>query len=269
VWTEEKVSTNKAVTSKADLQNQTAYTVSVSVKNADGLWSDAHTVGITVSYTPPATPGIIVSAQNAAVRIDMTNPEPVDTQPSVAHNDVYKRIDGVWMRIASGIPVNSSYEDYAVSSERVTEYKVRAISAENDAYADSDPASASIKLMGVYLHSIQDPSATLHHYQFDGGGRSSNKEVEHQFMQFAGRKKKVIEYGEHSDYGVSVGVKMRREDPGAERLEQFAEKRETVCYRDGRGRLLFGVITAAPLADTNFGWETTIDVTEIDYSEEV
>lgn len=268
IWTDEKASTNKAVTIGANLENGKAYTLELSIKNVDDLWSNATQITFNISYTPPPVPTISAAGKNDHNEIVISNPAPSGTQPSVTHNHLFKRIDEVWIRIAAFLPMNGSYKDYAIRSGQPTEYRVQAW-GDNGTLVESAAAAASIELKGVYLHSVLDPAGTVHHYQFDGGGRSSNREKEHQYLQFAGRKKKVIEYGESMDYGVSVGVKIRQDDLGAERLEEFTEGVETICYRDGRGRMLFGAITAAPLSDTNFGWQTTIDVTETDYSEEV
>lgn len=269
IWnTGEVFSTVRAVTVGVDLLNGGVYTIAIQVKDSGGIFSAFASKTFSVSYTPPAKPILSVESKGHYVGVMIENPEPTGTEPAYIGNDLYRRVKGQteWMRIANGL--NDAYQDHAVVSEKVYEYKVRANGA-NETNNESEVVSASVKFVGVFIHSVQDAEATSHHYKFDGSGRDSTKQAEHAFRQFAGRKKPTVEYGETLGYSVSASVQVLKEDDGAELLERFVVNMETICYRDGRGRLLFGVITAAPLKDVVYGWETTINVTEIDYSEVV
>lgn len=269
VWdTGEVVSTVRAVTAGVDLLNGGTYTLAVKVKGSGGIFSTTATHNFSVSYTPPPTPTHTVEGKGHYLDIFITNPTPTGTEPALLGNDLYRRGAGemTWKRIASGL--GETYQDHTAASERKYEYKVIA-NGQNATNSESEIVNASIKFAGVFIHSVRDAEATSHHYKFDGSGRDSTKQAEHAFRQFAGRKKQVVEYGEAIGYAVSASVQVLKEDDGAEKLERFVVNMETICYRDGRGRLLFGVITAAPLKDVVYGWETTINVTEIDYNEVV
>lgn len=269
IWnTGEVVSTVRAVTIGVDLLNSGVYTLSVQVKNAGGIWSTFASKTFSISYTPPPKPTIFATVKGHYLEVGIENAEPGGTEPPLTGNDLYRRKQGelTWKRIASGL--GDAYQDHAVASGQVYEYKVIAIGA-NGTSNESETASDSVTFTGVYIHSVQDAEGTSQHYKFDGSGRDSSKQAEHVFRQFAGRKKQAVEFGELLGYAVSASVQVLRDNDGAARLEEFVENMETICYRDGRGRLLFGVITTAPLNDVVYGWETTINVAEIDYSEVV
>jgi hypothetical protein len=52
-------------------------------------------------------------------------------------------------------------------------------------------------------------------------------------------------------------------------LGDLVRSRETLCYRDGRGRKMFGVIKQMPSTDERYGYSVEIEFTEIDYTEVV
>ncbi|GAB6171988.1 hypothetical protein JCM15765_14660 [Paradesulfitobacterium aromaticivorans] len=263
------VSTNKAQTVGIDLANTSNYTIQVRIKNADGLWSDWATSAISVSYTPPALPTITATAQTGYITIGITNPVPGGTEPNVSSNDVYRRKSGEasWTRIATGIPANGSYSDYATASGITYEYKVRA-QGDNGTFSDSAVANANITLTGVWLHDVADSAATIRRYQYDGDGRSVNWETDAVMLQFAGRSKPVAEFGETNDGRVRAQLLLNDENDFAA-LESLVYRKSTVCYRDGRGRKTFGIVKKLPIDDQTFGYTTSVEIFETDYKEEV
>lgn len=97
-----------------------------------GLWSPWVSVRVQVSYTVPATPTLTVLASDslAAIYVAISNPTPSGGQPSVASNDLLRRetaTGGDGVRIATGLPPNSSTFDYTPASGTDYEYAVRAV----------------------------------------------------------------------------------------------------------------------------------------------
>jgi hypothetical protein len=266
VWdTGEVNSTNKARTVGVTLLNGGQYVIKLRTKNNAGLWSNDAILNATVSYTPPPKPTLTVSSATGHIVLDFANPSPSGTQPNIGGNEVYKRINGEWVRVVEGVMYQ--YRDYAVASGKEYEYKVRAISADNETFTDSDSASNSVNFSGVWLHDITNPEQTVFNFKYDGGGRASNWEIESAIMRFKGRKRPVIETGEMEDYIVSFNLKLRTEDERTA-LETIAYSRNIVCYRDGRGRISFGVFTKLPLTDEVIGsYSTELELMRIDYKE--
>lgn len=264
------ISTNKAVTVGVDLANSTNYTIKVRIKNSDGVWSDWATLGITVSYTPPATPTLTVISGVGHIDITITNPVPSGSQPTVTGNDVYRRESGttLWTRITANVPQNSIYSDYAVASAQTYEYKVTAIGS-NGTVTDSTVAQGSVTFSGAWLHDITNPVGTVRQYKYDGEARSAGWSAESTLMKFAGRKLPVVAFGEFEDNQIQASLKMQATSGDMEALRALVQGKGTICYRDGRGRKIFGTIQTLPEQDEFFGYSVIITVNAIDYSEVV
>ena len=108
--------------------------VRIQTKNSEGLLSaiDEHTVS--VSYTPPSTPTLVVSeVVPGALRVAITNPAGATTTVS---NDVYRRVgSGEWKRVAATVAPNGFYDDYRVAAGVTYDYKVIAL-GDNGATAE-------------------------------------------------------------------------------------------------------------------------------------
>lgn len=267
VWSSGEVfSTNKAVTIGFDLVNGATYKIKVRIKDGSGLFSSYAEKSVVVSYTSPARPTVTARKTDSGVNLSVFHQMPKLGQPAIKHSDVYKLIDGRWARIASHI--GTSYTDYAVASEEVVQYRVRGV-AVNDTFSDSDVVTITApKLMGVWLHDVENPS-TIHQFKYDGSGRSDNRQVEHAFRQFAGRKKRTVEYGEHENYAVSATLDLLRRDQDRRKLNDFMRSHATLLYRDGRGRKVYGVVPAISFEDVSYGSTVMLNLEEIDYIEEV
>jgi hypothetical protein len=265
----EKVSTNKAQTIGTDLANGLNGSVKVRIKNADDLWSDWAISSISVSYTPPVIPTFSVTAKESYIEVGINNPTPSVTQPIVSFNDLYRRKSGesAWTRIATGIPSNGLYRDYAVASRVTYEYYVRA-QGENGTFIDSLRVYSSLVLSGVWLHDVADPEGTAHSFSYNSK-RDSKWQADVTLMQYAGRKRPVAEFGDMDEGRVSVQLDLSSGSDDLEKLQELIYSKATVCYRDNRGRKVYGVITSLPTADEVYGNSVTIEVLEIDYSEEV
>ncbi|WP_419962186.1 hypothetical protein [Psychrobacillus sp. BM2] len=269
VWdTGEIISGNKAITTGIDLLNGGTYKIKLRIKDSSGLFSTFVDTTVVISYTPPPKPDVSIFINQSGIQFAIENPAPTGTQPNLLENEIYKQIDDSWVRIATNII--SIYTDYAVASKEVAQYRIRAI-GENGTYSESDVVNAvAPKLIGVYLHDVQDPEMTIHHYKFDGGdGREDNRQREHAFRQYAGRPRLAIEYGPFSEYQRNVTIKLLRDEIGRKRLNQFLNDGATLLYRDGRGRKFYTTLPVLPMTDVWYGNEVSLSLTEIDYREEV
>lgn len=106
-----------------------------------GLTSPWTSLRYAVSYTPPATPNVQLSADPAAGALSILalNPPPVGTQPATLSNTVHRRLagqlgDGLRLRDLSQpgrVPVQlapgAAYEDRTVASGAVYSYRLLAV----------------------------------------------------------------------------------------------------------------------------------------------
>lgn len=251
------------------LENNTYYQIRLKVWDDKNVVSDEAVRIISVVYTPPAIPGISINHEEGFVRIVVTNPEPEGTEPNVSVNSIYCRKAGEsnWTRIATGIPANGSYDDYAVASGQEYEYKVRA-HGDNKTTTDSATANATITLDGIWIHSVLDPGGTAINVIPNKDIRVTWK-PERELRRYDGRSKPVVEYGEHSEKTYEVTLTTIKDESVFSQLESLIYSKETLCIRDYRGRKIFGTPQEFPEVQLHFGSEIPLLIDEIDYTEEV
>jgi hypothetical protein len=254
-----------------DLSNSTNYKITVQVWDSSEIASAIVTQQFTTSFTVPVTPTITATAGTSYITVAITNPAETPPEPAVSNNDLYRRISGAttWTRIKMGIAENGSYADYAVASGVTYEYKARA-NGDNSTTADSATASISITLSGVWLHDVVDPAGTVKQLRADGGGRSADWQATAALLQFDGRTYSVAEFGTAETNSVSATIQMTNASGDLAVLETLVQRKATLCYRDRRGRKIFGVITSLPVAEErSWGYTVTVRVDRVDYTEAV
>lgn len=118
-------STDTSYTFTYVMTNSTGYKVRITTKNDEGLTSAADTNSFTASFTPPATPTLVVTGgtPTGAIRIAITNGAGPPTTTSV---DLYRREgtdSSTSIRIATGLGSSPTYDDYAVESGTAYQYQ--------------------------------------------------------------------------------------------------------------------------------------------------
>ena len=140
------------------------------------------------------------------------------------------------------------------------------------AFNDSDVVSASLDLLGVWLHDPDDPAGTSRQYLYHGGSRQEEGTVKADQLQFAGRTYPVTEFGDTSEQSVSVTFVIPWDDDyevAVENFRNFVSQRKLVCYRDVRGRKVFGTVSAFTVSDVKLGTLVSFTVARNDYEEAV
>jgi hypothetical protein len=111
----------------------------VQTKNDEGLLSDIDQETLTVSYTPPSTPTLVCtedSPVDGVIRVVITNP---GLGAAESYNDLYRREgddSSTEVRIASGIAIDGTYDDYLPTSGIIYKYKAKCF-ATNGTTVDS------------------------------------------------------------------------------------------------------------------------------------
>lgn len=252
VWSDEKVSVNKAVTANANLANQQAYTLELSIRNADGLWSDVIAIGVNVSYTPPAVPiQFRDESQPSVVVLSIDNPVPTGTEPIVASNEVYRKKVGEtdWLRIGKELLRNGTFTDYTPVPNKLYEYKVRAW-GENGTYRDSVIATNSTTLEHAELALISNYEERVQlEYNTD---TSQDKEYRRTLTQFAGRKFAMAEFSPEEKLTLATDYILKTREE-LERFYDMVDKKETLLYRDREGRHAYITIGSVGEKEIGFG----------------
>jgi hypothetical protein len=261
-------STNTAQTVGVALENNTTYTIEVSIRNAAGLWSDPNTVELIISYTPPERPLVNLTPEDGYIHIEITNPEPGEEVPDVARNEIWRKDNGgEWVRLCSDC--GTEYRDYTVASGTLYRYMVRAV-GDNDTVTDSVEKLESATLRGVWLHDVADPSGTAHNFLYDGQGRSEHWSGQAAFRQYVGRTYQSVDWDLTEQHEINLHPQLWKRTDDYEALMALVRRKGTICYRDGKGRKMFGVIPTVSVDDVlGFGAHSSLSVVRIDHTEGV
>jgi hypothetical protein len=231
------------------------YTVRLRIKNEYDLWSEWGSAVVTISTDKPEKPSIAL--QRSAYGVEITG-------TGLVYRSDYDKDDYICIGTASGV-----YHDNTVASGKEYKYFVRAVSA-NETYNDSDIKFIQAELRHALIAPVSDlanvfvftrslngpPKRTLNH---NPGGA---------FAEYAGRTRPVWEPTEH----VSAGWTMAFYLKSWAEVEAFivlVDRKETVLYRDAKGRKIYGVLGNLSVSDERSGYTVGFTLTEVDYIEGV
>lgn len=137
---------------------------------------------------------------------------------------------------------------------------------------DSASVESSTTFQGLWIHDPLDPEGTIHQFLYARSARSVEMEVEQQGVVFAGRQYPVFDYGEHQGDSFKVRIDIPNGSDWlteVEAIQDFAQVRRTLCFRDNRGRLFFGTMKGYSEADQDWGTQVGFTVERADYNEAV
>jgi hypothetical protein len=128
---------------------QTGLKVELTTWNAFDVPGLDTNTGIAVSFTPPATPVLTVTANAAGyMSVAIADPTPAGSQPTVVTHDVYVRVaaggrqvgertvGGDGIRISTGTATNGTFLDYAAATGTDFEYRTLARAGGATAYSE-------------------------------------------------------------------------------------------------------------------------------------
>jgi len=267
VWDSGEVaSTVGQVQVGVNLADNTSYTAKVRIKNQYDLWSDWASKAFTVDFELPNKPsfGIVKDFVRASIRLTITNPTP-DGVGGFQFNEIYRRkVNGSWMKIASNIAKNGTYEDCAMASSQPYEYMVRTIGTYG--YMDSDIKYADIRVRNSQLASISDKGVYVP-LIYDPK-RNISLNIDRALMKFAGREKPVSEFGESKDFGIALSFVIK-DIEDLDTLMALIESAETLLYRDNRGRKIYCTIGGLSIDEERKYWTVSFAVAEVSHQEGV
>ena len=267
VWDSGEVaSTAGQVQVGVNLADNTSYTAKVRIKNQYDLWSDWASKAFTVDFELPNKPtfDIVKDLVRASIRLTVTNPTP-DGTGGFSYNEVYRRkVNGSWVKIASNIARNGTYEDCAMASSQPYEYMVRTIGTYG--YMDSDIKYADIRVRNSQLASISDKNIYVP-LVYDPK-RNLSLGMGRTLMQFAGREKPVSEFGESKDFGIALSFVIK-DIEDLDTLMALIESAETLLYRDNRGRKIYCTIGGLSIDEERKYWTVSFAIAEVSHQEGV
>jgi hypothetical protein len=198
-------------------------------------------------------PTITASVDTAyeTILLAVSNPTPTGGRPSVAFNQVWRKIHGSasgWTLVGNCAP-NGTLRDLFLRADTQYDYFAR-----TDTYADSYPITATTpSITGLWLHDPADMNGTLRHFPYGDAGPEGIG-TEEQLLQFVGRQYPVVEAGVSESQSLAIQAVLPFSDADQRAQVEWwrARKRAraTLLLRDGRGHAhagyLAGDVTITP-----------------------
>lgn len=193
------------------------------------------------------------------------------SQPAVTGVDVYRRQAGneaSRIRIAANLPAGI-FTDWKPASGVAYEYQTVSIGANGTSTTSPYTAQVTVKFRGVWLMDPRTPEDTVHQFQFDGMGRSTNWQPESFKQEFVGRKYPVVEFGSREEFAIEMNLPLDDETGDRPALGVLQTRKTVLLYRDGRGRKAYIHIPNYPVEDTAYGQMFKLSAYQVDYTEAV
>lgn len=248
------------------------YTVVVSVRDGDGVWSFESAQVFTVDYADPPVPNIDAfwDVDLGAVVVLIEHPEPAEGEVDVDHCQVWRSAAGdEWVMIADNVPPSTAITDYIPALDSVNYYRVTTVSALPSS-TDSVAVPVVTDSQGwIFING--DPSVSgsfssvmkLRYNPSVDVGTSRDKVRHH----FAGRKRPVEFAGEAETVTVGLSADLIGDSATKEGAEAFALFPAPLCYRDPSGRRLFVSINDVRVAKQATWYSLSMTLEQVDHSE--
>ena len=234
IWqTGERNTVSKSYKIETYLTDESTYTIRLRIKNAVNLWSELAEQEIYVDFEQTDQPVITLSEDTTkfGVRIQIENPV------AVIQNELWRNDGSVWIRIARDITENGSYTDYTIKHDTFYFYRVRAVS--DDGYSDSEVQRRKILVTDSQLMSLSDTS--IYVPLVWNPSKSESTSIQQSIVSYVGRKYPSVIWGGNESKSLAIKFTIKKEHLPA--LYQLYERRETLLFRDSRGRKQYVVIT--------------------------
>ena len=126
--------------------------------------------------------------------------------------------------------------------------------------------------MGVWVHDPSDPDHTASNYLYGNIGRTEGISVEATAQRFIGRAQPVFDMGGFESQTVNISIVVPSGPDEQDQVEWFrtaVRNRRTLCYRDNRGRIHYGILSAISFEDRRTGTGVSFTLQTVDYTEEI
>lgn len=233
VWSETLAMSSTSYQIPYTLADGASFTLSISVRDAAGLWSYPAQQGFDVVYAKPPAPAItaVWSLDLGGVVITIEHPAPGPDEAEATSADLQHSADGEeWETIAAGLDPTTSTVDFVPVLDTVNYYRVISYS---DLPSSLESATTPVVVESngwifvnggpdwSYICRIRDNVKTDH---------STNREKV--LNRFAGRPYAVVTTGEARSRAVSISGRTSGGGSTSTQWEELQDLGEPVCYRE-------------------------------------
>ncbi|MEH7114513.1 hypothetical protein V7124_19430 [Neobacillus niacini] len=251
LWSETSISNIRVMEIPYTLENNSTYTIRLRVRLSAELFSSWAETTFNTSFTVPSQPIVELYewTDEGSIEVRITNPiTGVVGEPTVTSNDIYRRIYGTddpYERIAVGIPNNGVFRDYTPASGVRYQYYVKAW-GDNGTSNDSLAVNMLITIKNTRLSVASNPTRFIE-LQYNPS-RSFDIQKDRTMLKFNGRQYPVAEFGYHETKKFSLSFAIR-DVLQLELLLDIIDEKQTLLYRDSRGRREFVTIDSISVTD--------------------
>jgi len=224
------------------------YTVKVSVTDSNGLTSTQVSRQFDVEYTEPVPAGVTVEylPDSGVAQIGLTFATAGAGQVAATTVTILRTIDGVTETVASRFPIagaSLTILDTTPTIHGVNSYRVRTFS-EDGATADVVASLTTTEGDWAFLSSGDGFSNIIKFRSNLRVGAAASREQA--LVTAAGRESPIALFGPAKSLEVSGTATLFPGDESTpEEVEAFIRSATLVCYRDGNGRRIVGVMSAS------------------------
>lgn len=257
------VSTSISYTVVKPLTDGTTYDIDITYKDITGFDSDVGSSSITTAFIKPNTPTVVSSLGSHYIELQITNPA---GGTAVAYNDVYKLTDNGFQRVATNIAENGIYVDSFAESGKEQIYFIRAY-ASSGGYAQSVDVRETLSFFDAFMITVD---TSLGVELILAPERREAIVNESTTFNFAGRKSSVVLYSGLVNENLDTFQYEVHDAKILQTLRDMVKYKQTVCYRDARGRKLFLALTGINVKDELPDYATvSFNSVGVDYNEVV
>lgn len=130
--------------------------------------------------------------------------------------------------------------------------------------------TGSIDFQGVSLHYPAQADATERLFQYGTIDKGSEIAMDATPMRFVGRTSRVYDFSTMTDENYSFKIEVPFGDTYYEELawlRSVGTTREVLCVRDGRGRVVYGVVSSWSDSDSMVGTTVSMTISNTDFVE--
>ncbi|NLU52383.1 MAG: DNRLRE domain-containing protein [Clostridiaceae bacterium] len=238
-----------------------SYTMQVRTKNEYDLWSEWGNMPFTVSTSKPTKPSF--SAQTTSHGIEL------HIQNMADYALIYRAEYGSSDFICIGMTAEGYYHDCSVKHGSEYQYFVRSVSAK-ETYADSDAKLAQAQIRYALLAPVSNLTDIFEFRRAlnNPPKRSYTRNPSGSTVEFEGRKYPVWIPTERISAGISLEFFLHSWAE-VEKFMSLYDRKETLLYRDARGRKIYGTLSGLAVEEERPGYTVSFVISQVDHDEEV
>lgn len=130
----------------------------------------------------------------------------------------------------------------------------------------------SAPLVGVWIHDPTNPPETISNFPYGNIGRTEGLTVQSSALSFIGRSLPVYDMGGNETHSLNIDILLPSGSDEQQLVEWFRKilwNRSVICYRDNRGRIVYGIIESLNLTDAREGTTVSFVLNSADYNEAI